>query len=90
MCIRDSTWPAGFQGKRAVGNPDAFAIKVHLTGRGAASSLLRASSGKQRSVQDRELRFPGSIRDGNGKYTGVFVVHVTRIDAMIRSKGRQP
>jgi hypothetical protein len=29
-------WFASLQGHRAVGNPDAFPIKIHRTGRGAA------------------------------------------------------
>src|ERR1700683_3532800 len=86
----DVIWPTGLEGKRAVGNPDAFAIKVHFTGRFIAGGFLGTSSGKQRPVEDREFRFAAWIRNGNGEYAGVFVIHLAGIDAMIRSKGRQP
>jgi CIC family chloride channel protein len=89
--LAEVTWSTGLQRKRAVGNPDTFAIKVHLTGCGVvAGGFLRTSSGKQRTVEERELRFPRLVRNGNREYAGVFVVDLAGIDAMIRRKGRQP
>jgi hypothetical protein len=41
-------------------------------------------------VKNREFRLPGRIRNGDGKYAGIFVIHVAGIDAMIRRKGREP
>src|ERR1700691_625784 len=66
--LAEVTRSTGLQGKRAVGKPDSHAIKVHFTGRGAAGGFLRTSSGKQGPVEERELRFPGWVRNGNREY----------------------
>src|ERR1700683_2170412 len=83
------TWSTRFQRTRPVRDPDAFAIKIQLSGRGAASGIFGTGARKQRPMEDGELRFPGWIRNSNGEYTGVFVIHVAGIDSVIRSKSRQ-
>ena len=90
--LAEITWPPPrFQRKRAVGNPDALAVKVHVSGCGAAGGFLGTSSREiAASEEDRKFRFSARVRNGYGKYTGVFVIHVAGVDAVIRSKGRQP
>ena len=78
------------QGHRAVGNPDAFPIEIHLAGRGVAGGFLRASAGKKRPVEHGQFRMPGWIRNGDGEEAGIFVIHVDEFDAVIRAKGREP
>ena len=87
--LAEVTWSTRFQRKRAVRNPDAFAIKIQLTGCGAAGSIFLTGAGKRRPMEDGELWFAGWIRNGNWEYTGVFVIHVIGIDSVIRSKSRQ-
>src|ERR1700682_2218049 len=48
--LGDETWQKSFQGNRTVGNPYAFAIKIHIMGGGAAS-FLWSGSRKQRPVK---------------------------------------
>src|ERR1035437_9498309 len=74
----------------AVGNPDALPIEIHVTGSGVAGSLLRSRAGKKRSVEHAQLRVPGGIRNGEGKEAGIFVIHTPDVDALIRTKGREP
>jgi hypothetical protein len=74
----DETRLESFQGNRAVGNPDAFAIKIHLTGGGVAGLFLGSGSGKQRPVKQRQLRLPGGIWNGGGEWAGIFVINVLR------------
>ena len=40
-------------------------------------------------MEDGQLHFPGVIGNGDGKHTGVLVVHVDEIDAVIRLEGSQ-
>jgi hypothetical protein len=75
-----------FQGNRAVGNPDACAIKVHLVGGGGACLFLRCGSRKQRPVKHRQLGLPGGIRNRSGEWAGILVVNVAEIQAFKRSK----
>ena len=81
---------ARLQGHRAVGNPDAFPIEIHVTGRGVAGGFLRTSAGEKRPVKHGQLRMPGWIRNGDGEEAGIFVIHVAEFDAVIRTKGREP
>src|SRR6202165_2928966 len=67
--LGDETWLKSFQGNRTVGNPYAFAIKIHLVGGGAAG-FLRSGSRKQRPVKQGQLRLPRGIRNGSGEWAG--------------------
>ena len=78
------------QGHYAVGNPDAFPIEINLTSRGMANDFLGTGARKEWSVQDGQLRVPGWIRNSNRKETGVLVIYVAALDAMVRTKGREP
>src|ERR1700722_19133613 len=74
----------------AVGNPDALPIEINLTSRGMANDFLRTSTRKKWPVQDHQLRVSRWIRNSNRKETGVLVIHVAALDAMVRTKGREP
>jgi hypothetical protein len=55
-----------------------------------ANDFLGTSARKKRPVQDSEFWVPGWIRNSNWKETGVLVIHVAALDAMVRTKGREP
>ena len=78
------------QGRLAVGNPDAFPIEIHVTGRGMAGRFLWTSAGKKWPVEHGQFRVPGGIRNGDRKEAGIFVIHVAQFDAVPRSKGGKP
>ena len=74
---------------RAVGNPDTFPVEVQIAGCGMAGSFLRASAGKERAMDDCELRVSGWIGDGDGKKAGIFVIYIIQSDVVKRSKCRK-
>src|ERR1700728_1498447 len=74
---------------RAVGNPDAFPIEIHLTAGGAARGFLGSRAGKKRPVQHGQFRLPGWIRNGGGEEAGIFVIHTGKLDAVIRAEGSE-
>src|ERR1019366_7714741 len=78
------------QGHLTVGNPDAFPVEVQSTGCGVERGFFRTSAGKERPMEDGEFGSSGWIRDGNRKETGIFVVHVAELEAVIRREGRDP
>ena len=78
------------QDHRAVGNPDAFPIEIHITGRGVAGGFLRTGAGKKRPVEHGQFRMPEWIRNRDGEQAGVFVIHVADLDALIPTKSRKP
>ena len=80
--LAESTSFTAVQRRRAVRNPDALPLQIHLTGRGMASGLLRPSTGEKRPVEDGQFRVPGWIRNGDGKEAGVFIVHIGEFDAL--------
>ena len=86
----DETRSKSLHGNRAVGNPDAFAIKILRVGAAVASDLLRSSSRKEGPVKQGQLRLPGRIRNGCGERTGILVVHVAEIQPLKRSKRDKP
>jgi len=49
--------------------------------------FLRPCTGKERSMEKSQLRFPCVIGDGNGKETGVLVIYMDEINAFVRRKG---
>ena len=65
-----------------VRNPDAFPIEIHLTGIWMASCFLRTCAGKERPVEQGQLRLPGWIGNDGWKEAGIFVVYVTEFDTV--------
>ena len=88
--LAEATQFTALQRRRAVGNPDAFPLQIHLTGRGVASGFLRTSTREKRPVEDGQFRVPGWIRNGDGKQTGIFVIHISEFDALIRAEVGEP
>ena len=41
-------------------------------------------------MEHGHLHFSGVIGNGDGKEAGILVIHMDEIDAVIRSKGREP
>ena len=78
------------QGHRAVGNPNAFMIEIHITRRGLAGGFLGTSAREKRAMDHGHLHFPSVIGNSDGEEAGIFVIHVDEIDALIRIKGREP
>jgi len=74
----------------AVGNPDAFSIKVHVTERGVAGGFFRSRAGKERPVEHAQLRMSSGIGDGDGEEAGIFVIDVADLNAMIFAKSCKP
>jgi hypothetical protein len=55
-----------------------------------AGGFLRTSPGKQRTVENRELRSSGWVRNGNGEEARILVIYVAEFDATMWSKGHKP
>ena len=79
-----------FHNYRAVGNPNAFPIEIHLTGRGVAGGFLRPGPGKERPVEHAEFRVPGWVRNSDGEEAGILVIHIVDLNAVIDTVGRKP
>jgi hypothetical protein len=60
-------WFTAFQDRRAIGDPDALPIEIHLTGGWLASGLLWTSARKERTVEHSQFQFPGGVRDCDGE-----------------------
>ena len=75
---------------RAVGNPDAFMVEIHIAGSVVAGGFLGTSAGKKGAMEEGHLHFSGVIGNGDGEEAGILVVHMDEINAVIRSKGREP
>jgi hypothetical protein len=63
--LAQTMWFTAFQRRRAIGNPDALPIAVHLAGLTMASGLLWTSAGKERTVEHTQFQLPRGIRDSN-------------------------
>ena len=78
------------QGHRAIGNPDTFVSEIHQPGLGLSGSFLGPGAREKRPVNEGELHFPGMVGNGDREETGVLVIHMDEIDAVIRFEGHQP
>jgi hypothetical protein len=65
-------------------------FEIDFTGRGLAGGFLGTRAGEKGAMEHGHLHFPGVIGDGDGEEAGILVVHVNKIDAVIRSKSREP
>ena len=57
---------------------------------GVARGFFWTSSGEKRPVKNGHFRLSGWIWNDDGEETGVFVIHVAKFDALVRSKSGKP
>jgi len=88
--LSQAIWFMVFQGRRAIGNPDAFPIEINLTGRWMASGLLWTSARKKRTVEHTQFQFPGGVRDCDREEARIFVIYVAQFNAVPMSVGCEP
>src|ERR1035438_10884673 len=77
----ETIWILMLQRRRAIGNPDAFAIETYYPGQRVAGSFLRPSAGKERPVQHGQLRMPRRVVNRDRKETGILVVLIPPLPA---------
>src|ERR1700677_3975029 len=80
-------WFGNLRRHRAVGNPDAFMVEVHLARPTMAGGLLGTSAGEKGPMEKSHLHFSGVVGDGGREEARILVIHMHEIDAVIRLKG---
>src|ERR1700683_4340049 len=77
-------------GHRTIRNPNALMVEIHLARALAASGFFGAGAGEERAMKKGHLHFSAVAGNRHPEKTGVLVVHMDEIDALIRCKGCQP
>ena len=83
-------WFLSVRRHRTVRNPNAFMVEIDFAGAFVAGGFLGAGAGEKWPMKEGHLHLSAMIGNRDGKEAGVLVVHMDEIDALVRSKGREP